>query len=169
MTDSHIDKLTEMLGHFDTAMLVTRRGDALRSRPMAIADYTDDGRVRFIVRDDSAKLDELEEHAEVNVALQGDGRFLSISGRARLSKDDDLVDAAFSNARGMWFTSGRDDPHAIVLEVVPTYAEYWEEGDASAARYVLDRLRGAVTDDASLDEADRDRSHGEVDFRGRPL
>lgn len=160
-------KLTDILDEFDHVMLVTRRGDELRSRPMQIADHTDDGRIRFITRDDSGKLEELEESDSVNVAMQSPSLFASVSGRARLSKDRRLVEEAWSTGQKIWFADGRDDTHVIVLEVVPTFAEYWDRSGANALELIVAKTRG--------DTADRGRrytdvgEHGEVDFSDKPL
>ncbi|MEJ2257967.1 MAG: pyridoxamine 5'-phosphate oxidase family protein [Woeseiaceae bacterium] len=143
----------DVLQHFDHVMLVTDRGGRLRSRPMVIGDVTDDGRIRFITSDDSAKLDELTEHAQVNVSAQGEQRFLSISGNARLSKDDDLVEAAWQRHQSVWFAEGRDDPHVIAIEVIPEYGEYWDRSEGN----LITRVFGAS------------EAHGEVDFRGKPV
>jgi general stress protein 26 len=143
----------DVLEHFDHVMLVTNREGRLRSRPMAIGDVTDDGRIRFITADDSAKLAELTEHPQVNVSAQGDNRFLSLSGNARLSKEPDLIEAAWKRTQSVWFSEGRDDPHVIALEVVPEYAEYWDGSEGN----LITRVLG---------EADE---HGEVDFSGKPL
>jgi len=161
-----MEKIPQLLEHFEHAMLVTRRDGDLRSRPMVIGDYTDDGRIRFITRDDSAKLAELDEHPQVNVALQGEARFLSISGRARASKDRDLIDRAWDTQQGTWFSEGKEDPHVTVLEVVPTYAEYWDRSADDLVQVVLDKAKDIAGDEGS---ASGSGEHGEVDVHDRPL
>lgn len=169
MTDTDLSTFKKILGHFDNAMLVTRRGSELRSRPMRIGDTTDDGRIRFITRDDSAKLAELEDDDSVNISLQADSRFLSISGNARLSKDPDLVDSAWRSDQADWFLKGKDDPSVIALEVVPTHAEYWDRSEDDVVSFVSDRLRAAVGDMKPDDADDSDESHGDIDFKSRSL
>lgn len=164
MSKDRLDNVIRLIGKFDVAMLVTRRDGELRSRPMAIGDHTSDGRIRFITRDDSAKLAELDEDSRVNVTMQGESEFLSISGRARLSKDDRLIDAAWSRSQAPWFQEGKDDPHVIALEVVPTYAEYWDPDGASFLELALDALTEGDAADGDFDDV-----HGGVDFRGKPL
>lgn len=167
MTQTNKEHFIDLLGRFDHAMLVTRRGSELRSRPMAIGGHTDDGRIRFITRDDSAKLRELEQHAQVNVAMQGADRYLSISGNARISKDRNLIDDAWQNSQSTWFSDGRDDPHVVVLEVVPTYAEYWDQAEDGVTELVLDAARSAIGVE-SEEESDAEE-HGSVNLRDTPL
>jgi general stress protein 26 len=87
MDEEQMREFVDVLKSFDHAMLVTQRETKLRSRPMAVADRTDDGRVWFIASVDSEKLAEMTEHPEVNVAMQADSRFLSISGTVRATRD----------------------------------------------------------------------------------
>jgi len=147
----------DVLSNFDRAMLVTLRDGQLRSRPMAIGDVTSDSRLRFVTRDDSAKLDELTERPQVNVTCQGDLRFLSISGDARLSKDAQLIDDTWQSKQSPWFVDDKDDPHVIVIEVIPTYAEYWDRSETG----LFSRIFGVLPDDAE--------KHGELDFTREPL
>lgn len=161
-TDRNMNEFLEILKGFDEAMLVTVRGSQLRSRPMSIADCTEDGRVRFITRDDSGKLDELDENSSVNLAMQADSRFLSISGVARLTKDRTLIDKVWERKQKPWFHEGRDDPHVILLEVFPACVEYWDRSAENPFARVLDEIFGRVRDDT--DPADEPGVHGRVDF-----
>lgn len=167
MATSQIEKLTDLIADFDNAMLVTRRGDELRSRPMVIGDYTDDGRVRFITRDDSAKLDELDEHPYVNVAMQGRESFLSISGNARVTKDRKLIEAVWDSQQAPWFGDGKDDPHVAVLEVIPTHAEFWDRGSNDITEMIVSKAK-SITDDEE-DSTRETGVHGDIEFRKRPL
>lgn len=171
MQGNDLDNFIELVGKFSTAMLVTRRHAELRSRPMAIGDVAPDGRMRFITRDDSGKLNELQEDDHVNVAMQGDPIFLSVTGHARLTKDPRLVDKAWESKQGPWFAAGGDDPHVIVIEVVPVHAEYWDRSEVGILRLALERARAALgSDGQSYDDDDATLGrHGDVDFRGRPL
>ncbi len=168
MTDSDLDTFLALLAEFDTAMLVTRRKGELRSRPMAIADTSPDGRIRFITRDDSGKLDELENDNRVNVSMQGKSTFLSVSGIARLSRDASIVAEAWQWKQGLWFGDGQEDPHVVVLEVIPTDAEFWDRSRVGLVSLVLVRARQLLSDNAPL-TTDAVGQHGNVDFRGKPL
>ena len=151
MSQDDLAQFLKLVKKFSHAMLVTEKDGQLRSRPMAIGDVTSDGRIRFITRDNSPKLDELTENGHVNVAMQGDARFLSLSGEARLSKDRKLVDESWSASQAPWFSDGKDDPHVIALEVIPAYAEFWDRSDT-----------GLVTRLLHLAAVDGD--HGHIDF-----
>lgn len=165
MTDTNLTTLRKLIGGFDRAMLVTRREGELRSRPMHIGDTTADGRIRFITRDDSAKLGELDDDDRVNVSMQDDMKFLSISGHARASKDPELIDAAWDSRQSDWFVEGRDDPRVIALEVVPTHAEFWDRSGDDVLTVALDKLRSALSDDPAVNN---DVEHADIDFDDKP-
>lgn len=154
-----------LLRNFDAAMLVTERDKQLRSRPMAIADSTEDGRLWFVTSVDSAKLDEITENPHVNVAMQANRKFLSISGTTRATRDPEKIDELWNDSIGIWFEKGREDPELILIEVVPTYAEYWDRSGFEAARFMFEAAKSAVTGEA-LDEDDAG-AHGKVRFGNR--
>jgi general stress protein 26 len=168
MKDADLSKFLGLVDRFDTAMLVSLRDGELRSRPMAIGDTTDDGRIRFVTRDDSGKLRELEENSHVNVAMQGDATFLSVSGNARLTKDPKIIDKAWHRNQRVWFTAGRDDSHVMAIEVIPTFAEYWDRREVSVLTLAMEQARKAVAGEKAPEEG-HGREHGDVDFRGRPV
>jgi len=162
MQENARKEFLELLKHFDAAMLVTERDDELRSRPMAIAESTDDGRLWFVTSVDSAKLDEITENPHVNVAMQANRKFLSVSGTTRATRDPDKIDELWSDSLGIWFEEGRNDPELILLEVVPTYAEYWDRSGFEAAKFMFAAAKSAVIGEV-LDEDDAG-AHGKVRF-----
>lgn len=162
MQENEKREFLEILKHFDAAMLVTERDRELRSRPMAIAESTNDGRLWFVTSVDSGKLEEITENPHVNVAMQANRRFLSVSGTTRATRDPDKIDQLWNDALGIWFEKGRDDPELILIEVVPTYAEYWDRSGFAAARFMFEAAKSAVTGEV-LDEEDAGE-HGKVRF-----
>ncbi|HLT91081.1 MAG TPA: pyridoxamine 5'-phosphate oxidase family protein [Woeseiaceae bacterium] len=161
MDEQQLHEFIDVLNAFDYAMLVTRRGSELRSRPMGIADRTDDGHVWFITSIDSAKLDEITENPAVNVAMQADDKFLSISGTVRATRDPERISAVWDGIQDLWFPKGRHDPTLVLLEVVPTYAEYWDRSGIESVRFAFDAAKAMVTGETLQKEAGK---HGKLDF-----
>lgn len=145
MANDHMQEFIEILESFDHAMLVTQRDSELRSRPMAIADRTRDGRVWFITSVDSAKLQEITDFPDVNVAMQTGSTFLSISGTVRATRDPERINELWSDIQELWFPKGRNDPTVILLEVVPTYAEYWDRSGVEAVKFMFDAAKSRAT------------------------
>lgn len=145
MADDHMQEFIEILDSFDHAMLVTQRDSELRSRPMAIADRTRDGRVWFITSVDSAKLQEITDFPDVNVAMQAGSTFLSISGTVRATRNPDRINELWNDIQELWFPKGRNDPTLILLEVVPMMAEYWDRSGVEAVKFMFDAAKAKAT------------------------
>jgi general stress protein 26 len=161
------DEMQEFLGileSFDHAMLVTQREAELRSRPMAIADRTAEGHVWFITSVDSAKLQEITDYPDVNVAMQAGSTFLSISGTVRATRDPDRINELWNDVQELWFPEGRNDPTLILLEVVPTYAEYWDRSGVEAVKFAFDAAKSMATGHTLTDDEGK---HAKLDFPDR--
>lgn len=161
MSESHVKEFVDVLRTFDHAMLVTQRDSELRSRPMGIADCTGDGHVWFITSVDSGKLEEMTEHPNVNVAMQADARFLSISGAARATRDTVKINELWTDNQDLWFPEGRNDPTLILLEIVPTYAEYWDRSGIEAIKFKFAAAKSMATGQTLGDDEGK---HGKVPF-----
>ncbi len=161
MNDSNLKEFARVLRTFDTAMLVTQRDNELRSRPMAIAGRTESGGVWFITSIDSGKLGEITDNPVVNVAMQASGRFMSISGTTRATRDSTKIDELWDASHGIWFEMGREDPDLILVEVVPTYAEYWDRSGIEGVKFMFAAVSSAVTGATVRDEQ---LTHGKVEF-----
>ncbi len=161
MNEEDLRHFVDILKSFENAMLVTERGSELRARPMAIADRTEDGRVWFITNIESAKLDEITEKPQVNLAMQQGSRFLSISGTSRVTRDPQKIDELWSDLQSVWFPKGRNDPTLVLLEIVPTYVEYWDRSGVEAVRFMFETAKSAVTGETLNEDAS---PHGKLDF-----
>lgn len=139
MTDSPHDKLKELLSGFETAMLVTRTPEGeLRSRPMAIAEIERDGTLWFLTQNDSAKVDEIMDDRQVNVAMQSGLKFVSISGIATAVQDRRKLHKIWNEAWRHWFPDGKDDPSLLLLRVDGRSGEYWDNSGSSGIKYLIE-------------------------------
>lgn len=164
MSTDKFENLVDILAEFDNAMLVTRsERDEMRSRPMAIADCTDAARLWFVTRSDSGKIDELTDFPNVNVSMQDGAHFLSITGTARICRDHERLRELWSLPMKAWF-EGPDDPCIVLLEIVPTHAEYWDHSGLKGVKLLLAGARAAITGK----QPDYDESmHAKIDFPER--
>jgi general stress protein 26 len=160
--ESKREEFLSVLRKFDNAMLVTRDpSGGLRSRPMAIADSTEDGRLWFISNVYSGKQEELADDDHVNVAMQGDGRFLSITGRARVVRDEPKQEELWSETRRVWFPDGPRDKSMVLIEVLPDDAEYWDGSGLKGLKYLFNEAQAIVGGDRLGQDAG---AHGKVAF-----
>ena len=142
---------------FDSGMLVTRAADGhLRSRPMGVAEVTDDGDLFFMTRIDSPKVKELEADPHVNLAIQGKTRFASVSGRARVVRDRAHIDRLWQESWKVWFPEGKDDPALCLLQLSPEDGEYWDNAGAKGLRYLFEAAKAYV--EGTTPDVDRDQN-----------
>lgn len=146
-----IDKLKELTEGIDFCMLTTIDSGHLRSRPMSTQQFEFDGELWFLTSDETHKVEEIAKDPRVNVAYSApqDNKYLSVSGRAEITKDRTKIDELWSPVHKAWFPEGKDDPHLCALKVDIEHAEYW---DAPGSRLV--QLFGFVKALATGQEAD---------------
>ncbi len=128
-TNEGVKKLGELIKDIEFAMLTTAEADGtLRSRPMATQQVEFDGDLYFFTRADTPKVDEIEREHHVNVsyAEPKDQRYVSVSGTARLSRDQAKIEELWSPILKAWFPEGLDDPQLALLKVTVSQAEYWD-------------------------------------------
>src|SRR5690606_13023115 len=180
-TDQRVagEKVRELLGQFDTAMLVTRTAAGeLRARPMMIAEAvqghfdeggpgdggTGDGGtlVTFITSTESGKVDEIRTDSHVAITMQGGtsqrSSFMSITGWAELDRTPEEIDRLYSKVDDVWFEGPRDPRIALIRVRVHT-AEYWDQREG--IRFAWETMK-AVAQGKSKDLSDErsDRQHG---------
>lgn len=150
-SNADLRKLGELLEGIEIAMLTTRAADgSMVSRPLQTLALDGNGELVFFTAADSGKLDDLRANPDVNLAYAhpSERRFVSVRGRARISRDRDAIDAYWSIAQKVFFPQGKDDPNLVVLHVLVRDAAYWEPAGNFIAR-ALDFARGMLDDEPS--------------------
>ena len=123
-----VQKLWSLMRSVGFAMLVTEDGDHLRGRPMVANQSEFDGTLWFYTRAGSHKVSEVEHDSRVCVTYAEPSKqdYVSLSGRARLRRDKETIQAHWSEGLRTWFPKGQDDPDIAVLEVRVEMGEYWD-------------------------------------------
>ena len=126
--EESIKKLTELTEGIDFCMLTTIDGGQLRSRPMSTQDMDAAGNLWFFTSDETHKVEEIEKDNRVNIAYSkpDDDTFVSVSGRAAVSRDKAKMEELWSPVLKAWFPEGLDDPKLCLLKIDVESAEYWE-------------------------------------------
>lgn len=134
-----VAKLAKMIKGIRIAMLCTAMPDgSLRSRPMATQQAEFDGQLWFFCDADSAKVYEIEREHHVNIAYadRDDSRYVSVSGRASVVRDEAKVGELWSPVHKAWFPNGPDDPNLRLLRVDVDQAEYWDAPSSTMTRII---------------------------------
>jgi general stress protein 26 len=137
-TDSEL--LQTLLLGFERAMLVSRCGDGLRARPMAVAQTRDTKRLWLLSGIVGDSLEDLAEDPSVNVVLQDGSRFCSVAGVAKVARP----------ARG---STAPGRANLALIQVTPHFAEYWDRTGPNGVRFEAPEAGGDTS--ASVGSAQR--------------
>jgi general stress protein 26 len=145
--DTALKKLHELIEDVEVAMLTEVAPDGrLHSRPLHTLRAELDGTLWFATGYDSEKVRELEANPQVNVAYasRGKGIYVSVAGRASVTRDRATIDALWSPQMSVFFKGGKDDPNLCLIRIDPESAEYWD-GPGTALGKGLYFVTTAVT------------------------
>ena len=150
-----VEKIRELVksassGFFCTAI---RTGRAVPTRPMAVQKVDDQGRLWFLSADDSNHVADITADPAVQLMFQGSAHsdFLTLYGRAELSKDKAKIEELYEPIMKTWFTEGKDDPRITVICVTPSEGYYWDTKHNRAvvfAKMVAGAITGKTLDDS---------------------
>lgn len=128
-----IEKLKGLLENIDFAMLTTIAGGKFRSRPMSTQEMDLNGDLWFFTSDQTHKVDEIEADNRVSVAYSqpDDNVYVSVFGRAEISKDRAKIEELWNPILKAWFPKGLDDPTLCLLKVSVEEAEYWDSPNST--------------------------------------
>ena len=150
------EHLLDILEDFDTAMLVTRSPDGrLHGRPMDIAEVTKTGEIWFCSAIDSGKVAELTAEPEVAVAIQGKTKWLSLSGRARVSTDRQRIAQLWKEDWKIWFPDGPSDPNLCLVAIDPSEGEWWDNSGTRGLKFAFEAVKAYVKGEAMPDQKEQ--------------
>ena len=142
----HIDRVWDIIEKTGVCMLTTQFAGGLRARPLEARPDRDAGLIFFVTDIHSAKEDEIEAAPDVGLVFidSGDKAYLSVTGRARVSRDAAGIKAAWRKTDEVWWPGGPDDPDVCLLRIEPVTAELWD-GPASAVVTAFEFARAKLT------------------------
>lgn len=142
-------ELWEKIRDVKIAMLTTVGPDGkLYSRPMFTQREDREDGLWFFTERSSAKAQQVQGHADVNLSYADPGKnvYVSVAGRARLVDDRAKARELWNRMNEAFFEGGPDDPDLVLLHVEPTSAEYWE-GPSGKVRQLFAVARTLLTGD----------------------
>jgi general stress protein 26 len=100
----------------------------LLSRPMTNQEMDGEGNLWFFTSSETDLWQNIAIHPQVNLSFAEpeDNVYVSVSGRAERVVDRATIKDMWNPAVQAWFPHGPDDPHAMLVRVVPDSAEYWD-------------------------------------------
>jgi general stress protein 26 len=126
--DAARGKLWNMIKEHRFAMMTTREGEALRSRPMTTIDRDFDGSLWFFAKSDSAAVAALREHSQVCLSYSDANKFdfVCVAGPATVVTDVAKKAELWKPAVQAWFPEGAESPLNVLVKVTPDHAEFWD-------------------------------------------
>ncbi len=150
-----VAKIKELVDQAQTCFFCTTNetGSSTDTRPMSVQQVDDAGHLWFLSADDSHKNAELERDPAVTLYFQGSAHsdFLTLRGRATISRDKEKIKELWEPIVKTWFTEGVDDPRITVLQFVPTDGYYWDTKHGMAvaeAKMLIGAAIGKTMDDS---------------------
>jgi general stress protein 26 len=146
-----LKKIADLLNGIRIAMINTvARDGSISARPMAVQDKTFDGKLWFLTRVRSEKVDEIlqDQHITLTLTDTSDAKYLTLKGRASVSQERTKISELWSSMYKAWFSEGESDPEIAVLRVDVTEAEYWQASSNSlvrSAKYLAAAITGSKT------------------------
>jgi general stress protein 26 len=130
--------LAKEMRDIDFAMLTTRAADGnLAARPMSNNGEVDyDGDSYYFTWAQSRMVADIEAEPRVGLSFQGAkglfGKpplFVSVEGRAEISRDKASFAAHWTSDLDRWFKDGIDTPGVAMIKVSATRIHYWDGED----------------------------------------
>ena len=127
-----IDKFKDLVKHESTCLFTTRLTQVpLTTRPMGVQKVCDQGNFWFLSPRDSDKNREIAADPRVQLFISNTSNyeFLSVYGKATISRDQQKIDEFWNDILKAWFPEGKNDPNISVIKVAPEEGFYWDTKD----------------------------------------
>jgi len=130
----HKQKIWKMIKGIKVGMLVTLDNEVPRARPMHLVQDEYDGTLWFFTRRSAEKVFEAKSDHDVCLSFsdQEDGVYVSLSGTASLTDNQELIDKYWNSFIGAWFPEGKDDPDVALMEIKVKMGEHWKAKESKA-------------------------------------
>ncbi|MGE0742459.1 MAG: pyridoxamine 5'-phosphate oxidase family protein [Hyphomonadaceae bacterium] len=133
-----VARVWKLIEKINICMFASRDGEKIRARPMSAHPREEINKIYFLTDVRGHKDNELAEDDQVNLsfAKPSDGKFLAITGRARLLEDRALIRELWDTDAEAWW-DGPDDPGVRAIEVTPEDAQFWEGPHGIVATFAM--------------------------------
>ena len=130
----HKQKIWNYIKDIKVGMLTTMHDNELRARPMHIAQDEYDGTIWFYTNIHSEKVFELENDRHICLTFEdpNDETYVSLTGTARLSQNQEIIDKYWNPFVAAWFPEGKDGGNVALIEIKIKKGEHWDATSSSA-------------------------------------
>ncbi|WP_312186682.1 pyridoxamine 5'-phosphate oxidase family protein [Sphingobacterium sp.] len=143
-----LEKLKSIVDQIDIGTICSFNSysDYPHGVPMSRQEVDEEGNIWYICSAESETFKNISQDPRVSVfyADPKSYTFLSINGRASLSRDQERIDRYWNKMMEGWFEKGKDDPNIRLLRVSPEEAHYWDS-NSNVIVNIFQMLKAAVT------------------------
>ncbi len=133
-TPEHKQLIWNLIKDIKVGMLVTddESESVLRARPMHLVQDAYDGTLYFYTPKSASKVYEIKEDRDVCVTFSDTDKqvYVSLSGKATLTQDSELIERYWNPFVGAWFEDGKEDPDVAMLKVKINQGEHWDTNES---------------------------------------
>ena len=140
-------KIAELAKGIHICMMTTACKDgSISARPMAVQDEPFNGTMWFLTRQQSNKVEDIEQDQHVNLAFAdpSNQKYIALKGRASVNQDRAKIKELWNPMYKAWFPGGEDDPQITVVKVDIDEGDYWESTGGKLV-FGIKYLAAAVT------------------------
>lgn len=142
-------RIWQLAKDIDVCMFVTWDGEYNRARPLSARVDRDRHAIHFLVNEDSAKTEQLEQYPKVTLAWSDNSRYkyVTISGPAEISNDRAKIRDLWEKTDEAWW-DGPEDPDIRIITVTPDEGELWDSPGkvVATAKMLMAAVTGAKPD-----------------------
>jgi general stress protein 26 len=147
--DANFGTLWELIKGIRFGMLTHRHANGmLHAHPLTTQNQSLDAgaQLYFFISRKSELAQRLQQDGNVNVSYADPGKdsYVSLSGQAMISEDQDKKEELWSPMARSWFPAGVKDPDLALLEVRIHHAEYWDVKESKMVQ-LFKMAKAAIT------------------------
>ncbi|MGF7024648.1 MULTISPECIES: pyridoxamine 5'-phosphate oxidase family protein [Sphingobacterium] len=125
-----LDKLKAIVDQIDVGTVCSfpAESEYPHGVPMSRQEVDEDGDIWFICSAESDTFKNIAQNPKASLFYADPKHytFLSINGKASLSRDQERIDRYWNKMMEGWFEKGKEDPNIRLLRVTPKDAHYWD-------------------------------------------
>ena len=123
-----VDRIWDILEKHSVGMLTTHFAEGLRARPLEARPDREAGLIYFVTDVRGLKDDEIVADPVIGFVVvdEKENAYLSISGRAEVTRDSIQAAKIWKKTDDVWWPGGPDDQNVRVIRLEPSRAELWD-------------------------------------------
>lgn len=125
-----LTKLKSLVEEISICLFCTnlKTNDGATTRPMSVAQVSDQGNLWFFNQKDSENYKEIQQDSKVQLffAHPGKGSYMVVNGDARISTNPGKIEELWKPSVEIWYERGKGDPNISLIEVTLLSAYFWD-------------------------------------------